>query len=70
MARRFYTCIIVPDASQRLHKLKISEKALFAAAVVGILSFFVAVAWVSATSTWLLKPPITTNFRRETPTSG
>ena len=44
MARRFYTCIIVPDASQRLHKLKISEKALFAAAVLGILSFFVAVA--------------------------
>jgi murein DD-endopeptidase MepM/ murein hydrolase activator NlpD len=44
MARRFYTCIIVPDASQRLHKLKISEKALLAAAVVGILSFFVAVS--------------------------
>ena len=44
MARRFYTCIIVPDASQRLHKLKISEKTLFAAAIVGVLSFFVAIS--------------------------
>ena len=44
MARRFYTCIIVPDASHRLHKLRIPEKALHAMAVFGVLSFFVAVA--------------------------
>ena len=44
MARRFYTCIIVPDASHRLHKLRVPEKALHAMAVFGVLSFFVAVA--------------------------
>jgi len=44
MAKRFYTCIIVPDASHRLHKLRIPEKALHAMAVFGVLSFFVAVA--------------------------
>ena len=44
MAKRFYTCIIVPDASQRLHKLRIPERALHALAVLGVLSFFVAVA--------------------------
>ena len=43
MAKRFYTCIIVPDASQRLHKLRIPERALHALAVLGVLSFFVAV---------------------------
>src|SRR6185295_15831282 len=43
MARRFYTCIIVPDASHRLHKLRIPEKALHAMAAFGVLSFFVAV---------------------------
>jgi|SRR6187399_916467 len=44
MAKRFYTCIIVPDASHRLHKLRIPEKALHALAGFGVLSFFVAVA--------------------------
>jgi len=44
MAKRFYTCIIVPDASHRLHKLRIPEKALHGLAAFGILSFFVAVA--------------------------
>jgi murein DD-endopeptidase MepM/ murein hydrolase activator NlpD len=44
MARRFYTCIIVPDASHRLHKLRIPEKALHGMAAFGVLSFFVAVA--------------------------
>ena len=44
MARRFYTCIVVPDASRRLHKLRIPEQALYALAAVGVLSFFVAVA--------------------------
>ena len=44
MAKRFYTCIIVPDASHRLHKLRVPEKALHALAGFGVLSFFVAVA--------------------------
>jgi murein DD-endopeptidase MepM/ murein hydrolase activator NlpD len=43
MARRFYTCIIVPDASQALHKLRIPTRALYVLASIGLLSFFVAV---------------------------
>jgi murein DD-endopeptidase MepM/ murein hydrolase activator NlpD len=42
MAKRFYTCIIVPNASARLHKLRIPEKALYIIATVGVISFFVA----------------------------
>jgi len=44
MARRFYTCIILPDASHRLHKLKIPQKAIYCLAVFGALSFLVAVS--------------------------
>jgi len=44
MARRFYTCIIVPDSSHRLHKLRIPQKAIHAFAVLGALSFLVAIA--------------------------
>jgi murein DD-endopeptidase MepM/ murein hydrolase activator NlpD len=44
MARKFYTCIIVPDASQRLHKLRIPVKALYLLSAIGAVSFFVAVA--------------------------
>lgn len=43
MARKFYTCIIVPDASQALHKLRIPIRALYLLAAIGVLSFFVAV---------------------------
>jgi hypothetical protein len=43
MARRFYTCIIVPDSSHRLHKLRIPQWALHTFAAFGVLSFFVAV---------------------------
>jgi murein DD-endopeptidase MepM/ murein hydrolase activator NlpD len=43
MARKFYTCIIVPDASQQLHKLRIPIQALYILAGLGLLSFFVAV---------------------------
>jgi len=43
MAKRFYTCIIVPNASSRLHKLRIPEQALYALALVGVISFFTAV---------------------------
>jgi len=43
MARKFYTCIIVPDASQQLHKLRIPVKGIYVLAAIGILSFFAAV---------------------------
>jgi len=43
MARKFYTCIIVPDASQQLHKLRVPIQALYVFAAIGLLSFFVAV---------------------------
>jgi murein DD-endopeptidase MepM/ murein hydrolase activator NlpD len=43
MARKFYTCIIVPDASQRLHKIRIPVKGLYVLAAIGALSFFAAV---------------------------
>jgi len=43
MARKFYTCIIVPDASQQLHKLRVPIKALYVLAAIGALSFFAAV---------------------------
>lgn len=43
MARKFYTCIIVPDASQQLHKLRVPIQALYVLAAIGLLSFFVAV---------------------------
>ena len=32
MARKFYTCIIVPDASQQLHKLRVPIQALYVVA--------------------------------------
>jgi murein DD-endopeptidase MepM/ murein hydrolase activator NlpD len=44
MAKRFYTCIIVPHASHRLHKLRIPAQALHVLSVIGVISFFVAVA--------------------------
>jgi murein DD-endopeptidase MepM/ murein hydrolase activator NlpD len=43
MARKFYTCIIVPDTSQRLHKLRVPIRALYLLAAIGVLSFFVTV---------------------------
>jgi murein DD-endopeptidase MepM/ murein hydrolase activator NlpD len=43
MARKFYTCIIVPDASQQLHKLRIPVRLLYVLAAIGALSFFAAV---------------------------
>jgi murein DD-endopeptidase MepM/ murein hydrolase activator NlpD len=43
MARKFYTCIIVPDASQQLHKIRIPVKGLYVLAAIGALSFFAAV---------------------------
>ena len=44
MAQRFYTCIIVPHASHRLHKLRIPVSALQVLSVIGGLLFFVCVA--------------------------
>lgn len=44
MARRFYTFIILPNASSRLHKLRVPMRAIYVSAAIGLLSFFVAVA--------------------------
>lgn len=43
MGKRFYTFIIVPNASARLHKLKLPVRSLYLLAAIGVLSFFVAV---------------------------
>jgi murein DD-endopeptidase MepM/ murein hydrolase activator NlpD len=43
MAKSFYTFIIVPNASSRLHKLKLPGQALYLLAAIGIISFFVTV---------------------------
>jgi murein DD-endopeptidase MepM/ murein hydrolase activator NlpD len=43
MARSFYTFIIVPDASSRLRKLKLSAHALHVLAAIGLVIFFLAV---------------------------
>ena len=44
MAKRFYTCIIVPEASHRLHKLRIPAHVLHVLSVIGAISFLVSVA--------------------------
>src|SRR5438128_5949545 len=43
MARSFYTFIVVPHASLRLHKLRLPVQVLYLLAIIGIISFFVAV---------------------------
>jgi murein DD-endopeptidase MepM/ murein hydrolase activator NlpD len=43
MAKSFYTFIIVPDASSKLHKLRLPVQLLYVLAAIGLLSFFVAV---------------------------
>lgn len=43
MARSFYTFIVVPHASLRLHKLRLPVQSLYVLAAIGIISFFVAV---------------------------
>lgn len=43
MSKRFYTFIIVPNASSRLHKLRVPAPAISLLAVIGFLSFFIAV---------------------------
>ncbi len=44
MGKSFYTFIIVPNASSRLHKVKLPAQALYVLAVIGLISFFVTVA--------------------------
>ena len=41
MARSFYTFIIVPNASSRLHKLRLTMSALYILAAIGAISFLV-----------------------------
>lgn len=43
MAKNFYTVIVVPDASSRLHKLRLPVQCLYILAAIGLISFFVAV---------------------------
>ena len=43
MAKRFYTCIIVPHASHRLHKLRIPAQAVHVLVVIAGILFFVSV---------------------------
>src|SRR3954463_51222 len=43
MAKSFYTFIVVPNASSRLHKLRLPVQVLYLLAAIGIISFFVAV---------------------------
>ncbi len=43
MARSFYTFIIVPNASSRLHKLKLPVHTLYVLAAIGLISFFVVI---------------------------
>lgn len=44
MGKSFYTFIIVPNASARLHKLRLPVRSLYFLGAIGILSFFVAVS--------------------------
>lgn len=44
MAKSFYTLIIVPNASSRLHKVKLPVRALYLLGTVAVISFFVAVS--------------------------
>ncbi len=43
MAKSFYTFIIVPNASSRLHKVRIPVQLVYLLASIGVISFFVAV---------------------------
>jgi len=45
MGKRFYTFIVVPNASARLHKLKLPVRALYLLGAIGVLSFFVLVGF-------------------------
>src|SRR5262245_32814614 len=43
MPKRFYTFIVVPNASSRLHKVRIPVQVMYLLAAIGIVSFFVTV---------------------------
>src|SRR5215510_14120046 len=44
LAKSFYTFIVIPHASTRLHKWKLPVRGLYFLAFIGIVSFFVAVS--------------------------
>ncbi len=44
MAKRFLTCTVVPDASHRLHRLRIPVRLPHALGVIGVISFLFSVA--------------------------
>jgi len=43
LGKRFYTFIVIPHTSPRLHKVKLPVRAVYLLAAIGVLSFFVAV---------------------------
>ena len=43
LAKRFYTFIVVPNASSRLHKIRIPVRAMYALSLIGFASFLAAV---------------------------
>ena len=45
MGKRFYTFIVVPNTSPRLHKLRLPVRALHLLGAIGVLSFFVLVGF-------------------------
>src|SRR5215475_6626914 len=44
LGKSFYTFIVIPHASPRLHKLKLPVRAVYVLSAVGVVAFFVAVA--------------------------
>ncbi len=44
MAKRFYSCMVVPDANHRLHRRRMPARLLHAFGVIGVISFLVSVA--------------------------
>jgi murein DD-endopeptidase MepM/ murein hydrolase activator NlpD len=44
LGKTFYTFIVIPHASPRLHKLKLPVRAIYLLSAIGIVSFFVAVS--------------------------
>jgi len=43
MPKRFYTLLVVPNASSRLHKVRVPVPVMYVLAAIGIVSFFVAI---------------------------
>ena len=55
MAQRFYTFIVVPNASSRLHKVRVPIYVMYAFAALGLAAFWRLRGWGSAMRAWRLK---------------